>query len=168
MGITGRIIPSTNDIKGNISRSTYNNAEIKEIKTEIEILDKKVDTKQDEIKFICVNSYEGTLNQEQLDLLKKNKVNRIVLNNVIYYLSAIDGNIRKYFSRIESTDHNEVDVNINTGYYLFISKMNPIIENHINDTTIHITEAERLYWNNKVSASAEENQDNDFTLLLHK
>ena len=107
--------------------------------------DELLKTKQDVIRFIQATDLSGQFTAEKLALLQTNKVNRIVFNNIIYYLSIVNENEKKYFSRIESSEYNEVDVNMETGQYVFISKMNPIIEDHINNTTIHITENERLY-----------------------
>lgn len=122
--------------------------------------------KQDEIQFIYITSLEGALDSESLNLLISNKVNRLVLSDVIYYLSVVNGTTRKYFSRVPSSVYNEIDIDINTGEYEAISKMDPAIKNHIEDETIHITEEERLFWNNKVSASADKISSTDYQLNL--
>ena len=131
-------------------------------------LQAQIDEKQDRIEFIRINSLLGVLDREMLNLLIKNQVNRIVFGNTIYYLSIVEGTtIRKYFSKIQTSEFNEVAVNIETGEYEVKSKMDPVIKAHIENREIHITEEERLFWNNKVTATAQENS-NDYTLLLSK
>lgn len=128
-------------------------------------------TKQDKIEFIVIagSSLIGVLPPEDL-LALQSYVNKIIVGNAVYRLSVVEGNIRHYFTSNELTEFNEITVNMETGEYEIVNKMNPIIQQHIEDTVIHITEEERLYWNNKVSANVELNQgfDSDYNLLLEK
>lgn len=131
----------------------------------------EIDQKQDKIEFITIvgPSLTGVLTQEELDALKS-YVNKIVVGKAIYRLSIVEGNIRKYFTSSEITEFNEINVNMETGEYSIVNKMNPIIQQHIENDIIHITEEERLYWNNKVSANVKQNTgfETDYNLLLEK
>ena len=120
------------------------------------------------VKFITLTTTQGELSEEELALLNSNQVNRFIYNNSVYYLSIKDGTIRKYFTQNQSTEFNEIDVDTETGGYIIFSKLNPIIDNHIKNTIIHITANEREFWNNKVSAEVEEINTNDYNLLLKK
>lgn len=111
------------------------------------------------IRFIYITQVpDGTLNESDLELLRKNKVNRLVIDSNIYYLSIINGNIRKYFTRAEQKTSNEIQVDMDTGSYHVTWKNDPALEEHINDKIVHITAGERLFWNNKVSATKEKIQ----------
>jgi len=95
--------------------------------------------------FIPINDLHGYLEETLLNLLIENKVNRISFESRVYYLSMIEGNIRKYFSTVASSSLNEIDVNIETGEYEVKSTLDKIVEDHLNDNTSHITELERIY-----------------------
>ena len=73
----------------------------------------------------------------------------------MYYYSIKVSGIQRYFSvavqKGGDTDYNEIDVDITTGEYSVVNSMNRYLEDHINNTTIHITQAERNFWNNKVT-----------------
>lgn len=105
--------------------------------------------------FIFVDELEGTLPEEDLQKIRGNKINRIVYNDIVYYYSLREGNIQKYFSvavqRGDNTDYNEIDVDISTGNYGVYNVLNKYLEDHIKNTTVHITQAERDFWNNKVT-----------------
>ena len=143
-------------------------AEVRE--KEDEYLQKQIDGKLDNIKFIYVYSLSGTLESELLNLLIENRVNRLVYNDVIYYLSLIGNPIRKYCSRIQSVTYNEIDVNIQTGDYVIIQTMDPRIREHIDDTNVHVTPDEKAFWNKKVSASVEQigTEDDNRLILTNK
>ena len=74
-------------------------------------------------------------------------MNRILRGDKIYYLSIKEGNTRKYFST-SAEDYDEIDVNITTGRY---EVKNTRVVDHINNITIHITQDEREFWNNKLN-----------------
>lgn len=134
-----------------------------------EHLQQQLDNKQDKIEFIILNSLEGYIPHDDLRLLLTNKINRLVYQDTIYYLATIDNNTRKYFSRKASSVYNEIDVTITTGAFKIISTIDPIVKEHIEDNTIHITETERIFWNDKISVDVEENpSDTDYTLVLKK
>lgn len=105
--------------------------------------------------FIFVDSLSGTLSPEDLNKIKDNKINKIVYNNIVYYYSIKVNGIQRYFSvavqKGDDTDYNEIDVDIVTGEYGVYNSKNKYLEDHINNTTVHITQAERNFWNNKVT-----------------
>ena len=98
------------------------------------------------IEFISVTGFpEGTLSPANLQLLTANKVNRLEYQNIIYYLSLRDGNIRKYFSNSLTIDYPEIDVDTVSGNYIILPTMNKRLEEHINNNEVHITNAERMH-----------------------
>lgn len=124
------------------------------------ILQAELINKQERIEFIYLNDISGTLDISSLNLLADNLVNRLVLDHTIYYLSIRQGNVRKYFTT-QSVAYNEIDVNMDTGYYVAIPALNPIVSEHIADSNIHVSDSDRTFWDNKVtsylSAQDEEN-----------
>lgn len=144
-------VPTISDLNQAISN-------LEETVTEmIQTLNAKINKKQDQIKFITLNhanETEGQLTPEELELLNSNKCNRLVYSNVIYTYSVRYGHLRRYFSGGPNTTNNLINVDMDTGIYSITSAGNKQVEDHINDTIIHITQAEREKWNNKVSAEA--------------
>lgn len=129
-------------------------------------LQEKINNKQDTIQFVNVDSESGTLPESQLKLLKDNNTNRLTYNNVIYYMSLRDGNIKKYFSRATNVELNEIDLNITTGNYVIRSSIDAALQRHIDDKVIHVSQLDRDRWDNKVSAQAELIKDDNYLLKL--
>lgn len=143
---------------------------------EKEVADLQVN-KQPLIKTIHLETPYGTLTPEQLLAVINNDVNRFIFNNSIYYLSYKSGNIKKYYSSltepVEGEYLNQINVDITTGNYAIVSTSNITwkdIEDHINDTSIHVTSAQKTFWDNKVTAETEIlNLDSEeYKLLLKK
>ena len=125
-----------------------------------------ISKKQDEIEFIPipVDELSGTLDPELLNYIVTNSVNRLVRGNKIYYLSIVNGNVKRYFSTA-AEDYDAIDVNVITGEY---TVTNTRIVAHMNNNTIHITQAEREFWNNKVTADIETISSGNHNLVLTK
>ena len=131
-----------------------------------EQIDKVVDSIRGGIQFVYVDSLSGTLSAEELAILIANDVNRLVYSDTIYYLSKIEGNKRMYFSRVQSSVNNEIDVNITNGSYSIISKADPLVSGHIGDSSIHVTTSEKDSWNSKVTAEAELISGSEYQLVF--
>jgi len=127
-------------------------------------LQETIRNKQDKIEFVEINpeTITGQLSPTKLNLLTTNMVNRILRGDKIYYLSIKEGNTRKYFST-SAEDYDEIDVNITTGEY---EVKNSRLVNHINNKTIHITQAEREFWNKKLNCL--EQVESNETLILNR
>lgn len=136
-----------------------------------EILQRQIT--ENKINFIPLDSYiteqtsyqkSGVLPESILLFLRSNRLNKVVLGNKIYYLSIKDGNIQQYFSNTSNNIPNEpnfnrVDLNTDTGEFIIKdswldAQMKKAI-NHMNDTNIHITPEERVFWNNKLNCEDE-------------
>ena len=128
---------------------------------------------ENKINFIPLDSYiteqtsyqkSGVLPESILLFLRSNRLNKVVSGNKIYYLSIKDGNIQQYFSNTSNNIPNEpnfnrVDLNTDTGEFIIKdswldAQMKKAI-NHMNDTNIHITPEERVFWNNKLNCEDE-------------
>ena len=57
---------------------------------------------------------------------------------------------------------------MSTGNYRVIKKIDPALEAHINDADVHVTPAERIFWNNKVTAEVNQIEEEDYNLSLRK
>ena len=121
-------------------------------------------SKQNEILFITLTERSGTLSESVLGLL--NNINRLTYENVIYYFSLKEGNIKKYFSRAENVTLNEIDVNMRTGEYQMMSSINQVLQAHIENHEIHVSQSDRARWDNKVSATSVPMTDIDYKLIL--
>ena len=136
-----------------------------------EILQRQIT--ENKINFIPLDSYiteqtsyqkSGVLPESILLFLRSNRLNKVVSGNKIYYLSIKDGNIQQYFSNTSNNIPNEpnfnrVDLNTDTGEFIIKdswldAQMKKAI-NHMNDTNIHITPEERVFWNNKLNCEDE-------------
>ena len=136
-----------------------------------EILQRQIT--ENKINFIPLDSYiteqtsyqkSGVLPESILLFLRSNRLNKVVLGNKIYYLSIKDDNIQQYFSNTSNNIPNEpnfnrVDLNTDTGEFIIKdswldAQMKKAI-NHMNDTNIHITPEERVFWNNKLNCEDE-------------
>ena len=104
-----------------------------------------LEKKQDKIEFIEVSSLSGIIPIDELYLLVKNRVNRIVYQNAIYYFSIKQENIYKYFTTVQTTEYNEIDVDTDIGKYEIKSTLAPQIKEHIENSHIHITDIEREF-----------------------
>lgn len=111
------------------------------------------------IYFISVNpdleTMEGTLSAPDLLKIKDNNLNRLVYNNIVYYYARTLGDTKTYYSIVAQTggdaNYNAINVNIETGHYALTTVHDKYIDDHINNTIVHITQAEREFWNNKVT-----------------
>lgn len=125
---------------------------------------------ENKINFIPLDSYiteqtsvqkSGVLPESILLFLRSNRLNKVVLGNKIYYLSIKNGNIQQYFSNTSNNIPNEpnfnrVDLNIDTGEFTIKDTwLDAQMKNHMNDTNIHITPKERVFWNNKLNCEDE-------------
>ena len=127
-------------------------------------LQETIRNKQDKIEFVEINpeTITGQLSSTKLNLLTTNMVNRILRGDKIYYLSIKEDNTRKYFST-SAEDYDEIDIDITTGKY---QVKNTRIIDHINNTTIHITQDEREFWNKKLNCL--EQVESNETLILNR
>lgn len=114
------------------------------------------DAKQPVVEFITITDFpEGTLSEEDLDLLKNSLVNQILFQSSIYRLSLKEGDLKKYFTSSRVTVYNEIDVDLETGHYIILNTLDPALITHMNDDSRHVTESDRYFWNNKVTAKVD-------------
>lgn len=103
------------------------------------------------LQFVTINALAGQLTEVELQTLQNNRTNRIVYNNVFYQLTQIINGQRIYFTANPSSELNEIHVDMETGQYQVINIAPVHLAEHIADTVSHITDAERQYWNDKVT-----------------
>lgn len=147
------------------------NKEIDDRITADENLQAQIITKQDEILFINLTSESGILSEEALNSLKASRVNKIVYNKRIYSLGTRDEMIWTYVGSTNNPNLiNTIIVNIETGNYEYVGINNRVLEEHIADNSRHITDAEREFWNNKVTADVtlENPEEQEYKLNLSK
>lgn len=119
---------------------------------------------------IILEGVSGTLTQQQISFLTDGYSHKIIHrnNSKLYelHLCLKDGNDRKYGTMIQGQEY-RVDVNTSTGVWaLVISQFltSELLDQHINNTNVHIQTGERAEWNNKVSAELD--SLNPETLIL--
>lgn len=131
--------------------------EIKERKEADAELQAQIVTKQDKIYFITVFEPEGTLSEDVLNLLISSRLNRIVYNENVYYLSLKDNRYWRYMGDTTNPNTlNTIVVDTNTGYYAYSLIINGELQAHIADNDRHIREGEREFWNNKLNVRRED------------
>lgn len=133
-----------------------------------------LEKKQDKVQFTILPFEQGILDGETLQQVVADRENKLVYNNKIYYHTSDSGLARQYTAGSkfvnDSTALNTIILNTATGVYRIVSLQDKYLEDHINNTTVHITQAERNYWNNKVSVKTEQNTPtaNNYTLIFEK
>jgi len=103
-------------------------------------------------KYITLSSSTGTLSNAEKEIVLNDYSVKIIYNGKVYTLMLKADNIYKYMSK---NDSNETFywVNINTTSGDYTTTDDSSITTHLSNTDIHITAAERIFWNNKVTAS---------------
>lgn len=84
---------------------------------------------------------------------------RIAFGKTVYYLSQRNGDQLLYQSVDKFAEYDHININITLRTYTVYRREPNIYDNHIADNTIHITDEERQFWNNKVSCSNPEGTD---------
>lgn len=107
---------------------------------------------------IILEGVSGTLTEQQVNFLTNGYSHKIIHrdNDKLYelHLCLKDGNDRKYGTMIQGQEY-RVDVNTSTrAWTLVISQFltSEALNEHINNTNVHLQTGERTEWNNKVSA----------------
>ena len=134
-------------------------------------------------KTVDIESASGELDEDALKSLLESVQSTVVLENKVYRLSRIEGNTYKYINTKtdgtkQTIDMTELDINKITGKFTTkqlviegssVAELWEIVDNHINDSSVHISDADRAAWNNKVSADATQiGTSNNYNLNLSK
>ena len=107
------------------------------------------------VEYIYLGQQTGTLNPDDLNTLTTNSATQLIYNNRYYILGLKDGNTRKYFALTENQGTIiGIDVDMMSGIWNCFEL--DAVQQHIQDTTIHITEQEREFWNNKINCEMHE------------
>lgn len=118
------------------------------------------------ITFIAIDSYitsrtpiqyNGTItNEVVLNSLRDSKVNKVTFGNKVYTFSVRNGNFKQYFCVTNSSPNfpvepsfNMLELNTQTGEFRIYDSG---FDAHIKNNTIHISEHDRNFWDNKVTA----------------
>ena len=132
-------------------------------------------------KEIEIETVSGQIPQEELDILLKSSSSLIKLDGKLYRLARIEGITYKYLN--SSTDGSgqvinmtELDINKETGDFYTkqiiiegssVEWLERLVREHIEDNNIHVSSADRAYWNNKVSAEAVAIPQSEYNYRLH-
>ena len=134
-------------------------------------------------KTVDIESASGELDEDALKSLLESVQSTVVLENKVYRLSRIEGDTYKYINTKtdgtkQTIDMTELDINKITGKFTTkqlviegssVAELWEIVDNHIKDSSIHISGADRAAWNNKVSADATQiGTSNNYNLNLSK
>ena len=132
---------------------------------------------------LVVTDISGEFSPEGLSIIKDKKNALIILENRLFRLTRIEDKNYKYLCTATTGDSTipsmiELDVNTETGYFSTrqltiegssVEYLEERLNAHINDKTVHITNKERNFWNNKVSAEAIiSDYEHDYRLNLKK
>ena len=134
-------------------------------------------------KTVDIESASGELDEDALKSLLESVQSTVVLENKVYRLSRIEGDTYKYINTKtdgtkQTIDMTELNINKITGKFTTkqlviegssVAELWEIVDNHINDSSVHISSADRAAWNNKVSADATQiGTSNNYNLNLSK
>ena len=132
---------------------------------------------------LVITDSSGVISEEGLSILKDKKSSLVLLDGKIYRLARIEDSNYKYICTYTNSSASvpnmiELDVNIETGNFntkqltiegQSVEYLEIRLNEHIENNSVHITDTERNFWNNKVSAEAvlSENEQ-DYKLKLKK
>lgn len=117
-----------------------------------EYLEAQIVDKQDKIKYIELFTPTGILDEEMLNLLISDRLNRIIYLDNYYMLSTKDNRYWRYMG--QTTDPNILNtivVDTSTREWTYSEIGNAELQNHIADNNRHLREGEREFWNNKLN-----------------
>ena len=132
-------------------------------------------------KEIEIETISGIIPPDVLAELLKTPNTTIKIEDKCFRLSRVEGDTYKYMSAYTNgagqiINMTELDINKNTGEFnskpiIFegssVEYLEEMLQEHINDNNIHVSSADRAYWNNKVSAEAIEIPQGEYDYRLH-
>jgi len=131
---------------------------------------------------IDIEDVSGQIPEEDLEKLFATNNSVVYLDGKFYRLARIEGDNYKYINSTttgagQSCNMTELNINKNTGEFttkqiLFqgssVQYLEDELQNHITDTSAHVSSSDRTKWNNKVSAEVEVLPDGTYNLKLTK
>lgn len=133
-------------------------------------------------KEIEIETISGTIPKDKLDELLKSPGNVIKCDDKYYRLARKEGDNLKYISAYTNgsgqvISMSELDIDKVTGDFYTkpiiiegssVEHLEEMLLEHINDSTVHITDNERIAWNNKVAVEAIEIKEQNYDLKFRK
>ena len=108
-----------------------------------------VENKQDKFDFVKLINPSGNLGRDIVGKLFTNKLIELEYNGCFYSFSKADETTLTYQSLTADLNLLKiVTINIATGDYLVIEQSNEVLDDHIADQVIHVSQADRDRWNN--------------------
>lgn len=126
---------------------------------QVEAANKRIDQIEQEIAPIAasdvtITQASGVFDDETFENLRKSTLSQIIYNGCYYKLAYKDNTTRRYVTDILYQGNTQIiNVTIATKAYQYSVIIDPALEQHINNTNVHIQDGERERWNNKVSCS---------------
>jgi len=135
-------------------------------------------------KEIEIETVSGEIPADKLKELLESSNNLIKCDGKYYRLARIEGNNYKYLNSSTTgsgqvINMTELNVDKETGDFYTkqiliegssVEYLEQIVQEHINDNNLHVSSADRINWNNKVSAEAVQipQSEDDYRLHLKK
>jgi len=130
---------------------------------------------------VIIEESSGTLPPDVLAKIVGANAAYIKLENKIYRLSRIETNNYKFINSYTDGSGQvvsmiELDIDKTSGEFTTkpliiqgssVADLERRLEEHINDNNIHVSENDRAYWNNKVSAEVIEIAQGEYDYKLH-
>ena len=126
---------------------------------QVEAANKRIDQIEQEIgpiaaSDVTITEASGVFDDETFENLRKSTLSQIIYNGCYYKLAYKDNTTRRYITDILYQGNTQIiNVTIATKAYQYSVIIDPALEQHINNTSVHIQDGERDRWNNKVSCS---------------
>lgn len=126
---------------------------------QVEAANKRIDQIEQEIgpiaaSDVTITEASGVFDDETFENLRKSTLSQIIYNNCYYKLAYKDNTTRRYVTDVLYQGNTQIiNVTIATKAYQYSVIIDPALEQHIHNTSVHIQDGERERWNNKVSCS---------------
>ena len=130
---------------------------------------------------IIIEEASGTLPTDVLSKILSATAAFIRLDDKLYRLSRVEDNTYKFINSYtdglgQVISMNELDINKISGEFTVkpliiqgssVADLERRLQEHIENSDIHVTAAEKAYWNNKVSAEVVEIPHDNYNYRLH-
>ena len=117
-------------------------------------LEGKVDTTQFS-EYIEINEAQGYFDAETIAIIQTDPIKRIKYDDHIYTMTMRRAGVYRYTTGSDNANFAKyIDVNVNDSSWHCYNNANEVLAEHIQNTEIHITDAERTFWNQKLNYDA--------------
>lgn len=102
--------------------------------------------------YIEIDEAQGYFDAETIAIIQTNPIKRIKYDDRIYTMTMRRSGVYRYTTGSDDANFAKfIDVNVSDFSWHCYNNENDVLAQHINDTTVHITDAKRTFWNRKLN-----------------